>query len=273
MTLTDIQFIFNRAFSLTFERKKLLLAFIVLAFSGLLVVFCRALALNAGPWITLSLTFLPIFLCAGLLLSAGILLIRVYHDEIKQRPFRYRDIAANSWELIIGASYFAIPIILVYLLLWMVLGFFFLLTGIPGLGEFFGVLLAFGPFLINFGSLVLTLLSLSMLFFVAPLLALNGMNRIRVTQILGKRLRKDVFSNLFLGIIALLPLAALFGLLFLSAHLTGGICFTCSNPVYSVVQWFTMMIPFAAVLSPAVVFFFNFAAEAHVLILKGIKNA
>lgn len=273
MNLSDVQFIFNRALSLSFDRKKNLLVFVVLALCGLLVVFCRALALNAGQWILMSLTFVPVFLCAGILLSLGILLIRIYHDEVKQKPFRYRDILAKSWEIIIGASYFSIPIILCYLVLWMSLGFFVLMKEIPGVGDFFAVILAFGPFLINLGSIILGLLNISLLFFVTPVIALNGINRIRVSKILFNRLKGDMFSNIFLAFVAVLPFIFLFALLFLAAFLTGSVCYACENQLHAILQSFIIMIPFAALISPAVVFFFNFAAEAHVLITKSLRNA
>jgi hypothetical protein len=246
------------------------MCFIVLALCGLMVIFFRALAIHAGQWVIMSLTFLPFFLCAGVLLSTGIVLIRVYHDEIKNKSVKYTDILTKSWEIVIGASYFSIPIILSYLLLWMLLGIFVLLTEVPGIGEFFSVILAFGPFILNLGSLVLCFLNLSMLFLVTPIVALKGLNRIRVTQILVKRLREDAFSNIILAVVAMLPLIVFLGLLIFAAFLTETICYGCGNPLHQVLQWFFIMIPFTALLAPAVVFFFNFAAEAHVLIQKNI---
>lgn len=272
MNLKDVQLIFNRAVSLTFVKKKLLLAFIVLALCGLLVVFFRGLAINAGQWVTMSLTFLPFFLCAGLLLSTGIVLTRIYHDEIKRKPTSYKEILSKSFEVIVGASYFSIPIILSYLLLWMVLGIFVLLKQIPGIGEFFGVILVFGPFLLNLVTLVLCVLNMAMLFFVTPVVALKGLNRIRVTQILVKRLKNDMFSNIFLALVATFPLIVFIVLLSLAAFLTGTVCYGCENPLHNVLQWFFIMIPFTALLSPAVVFFFNFAAESHVLMQKQMQQ-
>lgn len=244
------------------------MVFLVLALCGLLVVFFRGLSIHAGQWILMSLTFLPFFLCAGVLLSMGILLIRVYHDEIKEKPINYSEILSKSWEVLIGASYFSIPIILSYLLLWILLGIFVMLKQIPAVGDIFAVILAFGPFLLNLGSIVLCLLNLSMLFFVTPIVALKGLNRIRVTQILVKRLKSDVFLNTILVFFSLLPLMAVTGLLILAAFLTGTVCYTCENPLHNVLQWFFIMIPFTALLSPAVIFFFNFAAEAHVLMQR-----
>jgi len=273
MTLSDIQFIFNRAFSKSFHMKKLLLVFVALALCGVLVVFFRGLAVNAGHWLILSLSFLPIFLCSGFLLSTGILLIRIYHDEIKNKPIKYGDIFAKSWEVILGSSYFSVPIILVYLLIWMLLGIFFLLRDIPSFGQFFAVILAFAPFLINLSSLLLCLLNFALLFFVAPVIALKGFNKIQISKSLVSRLENDPFSNLFFVLISVLPLFLVVLILSIAAFLTGTICYACEQPIYTVLQWFVIMIPFTALLSPAIVFFFNFAAEAHVLMQKELKQS
>lgn len=268
MDFQNISFIFNRALALTFSRKKLLFAFCLLVLSGLLVVFFRGLALHASQWVKLSLTFLPIFICTGILLSMGILLIRIYHDEIKRKEINYWQILSRSWEIAIGASYFAIPIIFAYLLLWMVLGIFVLLSEIPTVGEFFAAILAFGPFLINLGSLVLCILSLGILFFIAPLIAFKGLAGGVVSQLIIKRLEKDFFANFVLMLIALLPLALVITLLMLAAMLTGSLCLDCHSSLQTVLKWFFIMLPFTAFLTPAVIFFFNFAAEAHVLMQK-----
>src|SRR6476620_1407608 len=101
MQLIDIQRTFNRALLLTFSKRKLILTSVILAFCGLLMIFFHSLSMHAGYLFTLSLTFIPLFLCSGLLLSAGILLIRIYHDEVKKKEVRYRDVVARSWEVII----------------------------------------------------------------------------------------------------------------------------------------------------------------------------
>lgn len=268
MNLQDIQFIFNRAWSLTFIRKKLVSVFFVLMLCGVLVIFFQGLAKSAGQWVSMSLTFLPIFLCAGLLLSMGVVLIRIYHDEVKKKPISYRSIVGKSWDLIIGTAYLTIPIILTYLLLWMLLGVFFLLNDIPGIGGVFGVILAFAPFLLNIGALVLCLLSISTLFFVSPVVALRGINRIQLSRILATRIQQDLFLNLFFATIAAIPILLVSGLLSIAVVMTGAVCYVCENPTFEILQWFFVMIPFTAILTPAVIFFFNFAAESHVLIRK-----
>jgi len=268
MELNDIQFIFNRALTHTFERKKLLVVSTILLLCGLLVVFFRGLSLHTGQWLTMSLAFLPIFLCSGVLLAIGVLLIRVYHDQVKKKRASFRNVLSKSWDVMIGSSYLSIPLILAYLLLWMFLGIFFLLNDIPGVGGVFSVLLSFAPFLLNLGAIFLSLLSISLLFFVTPIVALRGMNRIQLSQVLAKRLQKDLFFTLFLATIAALPLLLLSGLLILAAAMTDAVCLTCNDPLYIMMQWFFIMVPFALILSPTVVFFFNFAAESHVLMQR-----
>jgi hypothetical protein len=272
MDFQAFSFIFNRSLAFTFSRKKLLFVFCVLALSGLLVVFFQGLSLHAGQWVQLSLTFLPIFICTGILLSMGILLIRIYHDEIKHKEVNYWNTLSRSWEVVIGASYFAIPIIFSYLLLWMLLGIFVLLSEIPAAGDFFSAVLSFAPFLINLGTLVLCLLGLAILFFISPLIALRGLERGAVFQMAVNRLEKDPFANFVLILIALLPLVLVISLLTLAATLTGTMCLNCQNSLQTIVKWFFMMVPFTAFLTPAVIFFFNFAAEAHVLMQKQLKE-
>lgn len=270
LDLDDIQDIFQRALTLTFTRKKFLAMFGVLLACGLLVVFCRGLALAANSWISLSLTFLPIFFSAGLLLAAGVVMIRAYHDEVKKRHVGYRTIFANSLDILIGTSYLSVPIILAYLILWMLLGVFFLLSEIPMIGSFFAMVLAFAPFLLNFGSLLLCVLSISLLYFVTPVIALRKMNRLQLVQTVTQRLQSDLFLNLFLATVAALPLLLLCGLLVLAAFLTGEMAYPdqTASSVYVILEWFFIMIPFTAILAPAAVFFFNFSAESYVLLQK-----
>ncbi len=270
MDFDALSFVFNRALNHTFSRKKYLIVFCILFLSGLLVVFFRGLSLNAGDWVRLSLTFLPIFLCTGILLSMGIFLVRIYHDEVKSREFNYLDTLSKSWEVIIGSSYFTIPIILSYLLLWILLGFFVLLSEIPVAGEFFSVLLSFAPFLIHLGTLLLCLLSLGVLFIMAPIVALKGLNRGIVFQTTIKRLECNPFANIVLGFLALFPLILIVVLLTIAAKLTGSICLECNTTLQTVLKWFVIMVPFTACLTPAIIFFFNFAAEAHVLMQKEV---
>lgn len=272
MEFADISFIFNRALSKTIERRKLLLVFVVSLLCGLMVVFFKGIALGAGSWTKKSLTFLPFFLCAGVMLSMGIMLIRIYHDEVKQKQVNYRDILAKSWEIIIGASYFSIPIILCYLLLWMLMGIFLLFEQVPLIGPIFNVILAFGPFLLNLGSVILCIFNVALLFYAAPALALKGLNGMWVSKSIVKKFKCDVFANILLALVASLPILSLLAVLSVAGMMSETSTVAITKPLFSTMRWVFIMVPFVACLTPAVIFFFNFSAEAHVLLMKRVAD-
>lgn len=268
MDLADISFIFNRALSKTIEKRKLIVVFCVALLCGLLVIFFKGIASGAGTWMKNSLYFLPFFLCAGVMLSMGIVLIRVYHDEIKQKAVSYRSVLAKSWEIVIGASYFSIPFILCYLLFWMLMGVFLLFEQVPVVGPFFSVILAFGPFLLNLGSVILCLLNVALLFYAAPALALKGLSGVSVSKSMIGKFTSDVFGSILLALIGVFPIVALIGILCLAGILSDPSHVVAAKPFYTTMRWVFMMVPFVACLTPAIIFFFNFAAEAHVLAMK-----
>jgi hypothetical protein len=266
MNWSDVERAFNRAVFLSFSRKKLALTFPVLVFCGILSVFCRALAYDASEWIAFSFAFLPIFLSSGILLALGSLLARIHYHEAKSLSLSFRRLIGGSLDLMIGTSYLSVPPILVYLLLWIVLGLFFLLKEIPGVGDFFSVVLSFGPFLLILGSLLLCLFNVGMLFFVAPAAALQSIKRGSLAKRVFDALKTRAFSAIALFFIAIIPTLFVAALLSAAAMLTN-VSFSISERSLSVaMEWFFIMLPFAAVLSPAVVFFFNFAAESFALL-------
>lgn len=265
MTLLELQRAFNRAFWGSFSRQKIFFTFIMLVACGLLAVFCRGLGVLSSGWVAISLAFVPIFLSTGILLFCGILLVRNYHDEVKNRKKPFWILFAKSLDLMLGASTLVIPLILFYLFLWVILGIFFLLKEIPALGEVISVIFAFAPFLLILGSLVLSFLGLCLLFFAVPAIALKGDEKYEAIKGIGIRLKSNILGNAQLMVLGLLPAIVLSGFLVLAAVLTD-ISYLPSGSVLNIVmQWFFIMVPFALILSPAVVFFFNFATEAHVL--------
>ncbi len=243
--------------------------FSVLAMCGLVVVFFRGLALHAGKWVGMSLLFLPIFICGGLLLSGGIALIRLYHDEVKGKPINLKQTLLNSLEVMVSAAYVTVPLILAYLLLWILLGLFLLLQEIPMVGPSLGVLLSFGPFLLNLCALLLCVIMLTLLFFATPAMALLKKQGRGISGVIRQRLISDPFSNLVALLVGVVPVVAIGGILSLAAYLSGG---ELGQSPYVVIEWFIIMIPFTALLTPTVVFFFNFAAEAHVSMRSQLKQ-
>jgi len=268
MHWNDLEKAFNRAIILSVSRRKLALAFPILVLCGILSVFCRAVSFESGEWIAMSFAFLPILFSSGILLALGVLLIRMHHHEAKQIALDFRKLIGGSMDLIIGTSYLSILPILAYLFLWTLLGVFFLLKEIPIVGDCFSVVLSFGPFLLIFGSLLLCLFNLGLLFFVAPAAALQPLKNIPLSKRVWNVLNRKLFTALILLTVALIPIAFIGGLLCLAAFLTNVSFLVAERSLSVALEWFFIMLPFCAILTPAVVFFFNFAAESYQLLQK-----
>lgn len=263
MNWTDVEKSFSRAVLFSFSKRKMLLTFPALVLCGILIVFCKAVSHGASDWVSMSLAFLPILLSSGVLLALGVLLIRIHMHEVKSLHLGFRRLIAGSIELIMGTSYLSVPPVLAYLFLWVALGLFFLLGEIPGIGDFFSVVFAFAPFLLIFSSILLCLLNLALLFFIAPLAAFQQFRKVSTAKRVLTLFQGQILSSVALFLLALAPIAFVAALLTLSASLTS---VSLEKPLSIALEWFFIMIPFAAILTPAVIFFFNFAAESYQLL-------
>jgi len=272
MTWKEVEHAFNRALKFTYSRRKLLFTIPILIFCGLIIVCFRALGAKANDWLAVSMTFLPIFFSFAVLLAAGIILIRIYHHEVKGLPIGYKKTLGASKDLMVEVAYLAVPMVLLYLILWTLLGIFYLFKEIPVIGDALGVILSFGPFLLLLGSFLLSILSLAVLFFVTPCVAFKSSAQFEVLRSVLKRLQFSPFSNLALMLLGLLPLILITGLMTIAAIMTGKNYVAADNPPTIGLEWFFIMLPFSALLAPVVIFFFNFSAEAHVLMVKKMKE-
>ncbi|HEY2810340.1 MAG TPA: hypothetical protein VGJ00_02990 [Rhabdochlamydiaceae bacterium] len=269
MTWKEVEIIFNRALSLTFSRKKLCFTAAILVLCGMLIVLCRAIAAKANEYITLSLTFFPIFCCTAVLLLLGILLIRIYHHEIKKLPVSYARTLVSSKGLLIEVAYLCIPLVLAYFVLWAFLGMFYLLKCIPLFGNAFGVIFSFGPFLLLLSFFAICIASVLLLFFMTPCIALQS--KVDV-ELLVQRFKSNPFSNILLLLLGLIPLFFLTGLMIGAAVMTGKSYFEAEKAVEVGFQWFFIMLPFCILLAPTIIFFFNFSAECHALMVKKMRG-
>jgi len=259
---------FDRAFRFSCSKKKFFFLFPILVFCGTIIVFCRTIASWAGDWLKISLAFLPVFLCTALLLTVGVVLIRIYHHEVKKIPFSYRKTIKDSKELMSWISHLAVPLFLAYLVLWTLLGLFYLLKEIPYAGQLIGFLLSFGPFLLVLGSLVLVLFSIFLLFFVTPPVALKSLVDDKLLKHLFYRLNESIFSHVVLFLFGLLPLLFIVLMMSLAAYITDLSYMSASHPFTLSLEWFFIMVPFCAILTPLMTFFFNFAAESYISLTR-----
>ena len=260
MNLEVLQTLFKKAWK-NIDKKKSLLVFFCLCVCGVLVVFSRVASMNTNSWAALSLTFAPIFIIGGLLFGLGVLLIKDYRNCQEGTEMSYLQIATNSMKTLVSVSYITLPMLLLCLLSWLVLGVFFLLKEIPGIGDFVGVFLSFAPFVLILTSLFLVFFNVVMLFFVTPQLSSDEDIDINFWKKIWSKISKSPLVSIMGFVIASMPL--FFGLVFLmaAAVLTQKSYLTAIDPLLIGLKWFFLMLPFNALLTPAIIFFFNFSFE------------
>lgn len=246
--------IFTRAFKLAYNKKKLLAAFATLSACGLVSSFCHVTTSN--PWLNVGFMLLPLFLSALLLMPLGVLLVRYYHDEIRRGRASLRETSLLSWELMISSAYLMLPPLLLFLVLWACLGLFTLLQEIPGLH----IILSFAPFLLLLACLVLAASTIFLLFVAPGTLGLTNRREARKALGIVSRVKKDPIGNILFFGKALIPAAVTLFFLFLTKALMFPVELSLVGQIF---KNFVIMIPFVALLSFPVVFFFNMAAEAH----------
>lgn len=270
MTLKDLAQMFNRSLAHSFGLKKFFCLFLTLILSGLIFLFFQAISTLVGSWFQLLLKYIPLFVIIGFIMAAGTVLIRFYAREREGEKLSFSEVAWQSWDLVFKASFLALPLLLAFLIFWILIGLFLLLKAIPYLGAFFGVFLAFAPFLLNLGTLILLFAALLAFFFVAPPLATTEkVNRIALFE----RIKKDLFTNLLLLGVAYLPVWIVWEFIGNAAGMTFQLYTQGTGPFQIVLRSLFMMLPFVAILSPAITFFFNFAYEAYLHLEKELEDS
>jgi len=200
-------------------------------------------------------------------------LIRSYHDEIKETESSFGKLFMRSWHAALSSAYVFMPIVLVFLSVWAMLGLFYLVREIPMLGDFFASILSTGPFLLHFVALALCAFSIYILFVVTPNFALKAFLEATLMTQESKIYLSHFFVRVVLLLVSIFPLLLSALLLTIAATMTTHGFVTSTNHLQMVVQWLMIMLPYAVLLSPSVVFFFNMAAETHVSIHKKDEQA
>jgi len=116
--------------------------------------------------------------------------------------------------------------------------------------------------------MLVPVLNLFLLFFATPHIALNSRLKLKLAEDVYRRFSENLFSNLLLFLLGVVPLLLVVGLLSLAAFLTGVNFFINTETLAIALQWFFIMIPFCAILTPGILFFFNFAVESYALMQK-----
>lgn len=271
MNLEVFQKLFQKAW-LAIDKKKYLVVFFSLCLCGLIVVFSRVIAIQAGGWVKLSLSFAPIFFIGGLLFTLGVFLIKTYQRELKGEVFSFVKVALGSSKTLATVAYITMPMLLLCLLNWLVLGVFFLLKEIPGIGDFVGVFLSFAPFVLILLSLLMVFLNVMLLFFLTPEISKEEALNTKTWKNLFFKLIQNPLISLMSLFVAITPLAFILFFLVFAALLTQISYLPTINPLLIGLKWFFLMLPFNALLAPAIIFFFNFSFECNQLLSESFKE-
>ncbi|HSX12433.1 MAG TPA: hypothetical protein VLF61_02985 [Rhabdochlamydiaceae bacterium] len=272
MTWEELELIFNRALRFSFSRKKLLFILPVAMACGFITALSRAISYGVSDWIHINFVFLPIFLCGSLLLFSGVVLTRIYHHEVKGLEVNFHQVLLQSRSLFLAIFHLAVPLFFAYTILWMTLGLFYLAKMIFPMSDVMGAVLSFGPFLLVLAALVLSFFNLLLLFFATPQAALKSDYRPEQLKEIFVYFRENPFLTVVFPVLGILPILFAAGLLSLAAVVTDLMYVGAKQHLSVALQWFFMMLPFSILLAPAVVFFFNFAAESYVLIQRKTKK-
>jgi hypothetical protein len=128
--------------------------------------------------------------------------------------------------------------------------------------------LAFGPFLLIVCLLVLCLANIGLLFFVVPAVAHQSVKRLELWVQLRKTLQTRPFQSALLFFLGILPVLLMGALLSLAATMTNLSFAIDQATAAQALEWFFVMIPFCALLTPPTLFFFHFAAESYTLLRR-----
>jgi len=260
MKINDLAQIFNRSFQRVFDIQKFFPIFIALIFSGLFFLFFQGMAKDISNWLKLLVLCLPFFVMVALVMTAGAMTTKVYAQQREEKVISMKEILFSSRKQIQRASYCALILFSSFLASWILLGIFISIKSIPYLGPFLGVILAFIPFLLNLCILLLFFAALLVLFFCTPLITFEEkVNK----ETIKARLQTDLFTHLLFIIIASLPLWIVWMFVYKALLLTFSVYSFGDYDVEKVLQSLFILIPFSAVLTFPLIFFFNLAQEAY----------
>jgi hypothetical protein len=262
MNWTSLETAFQKAFRGSFSYRQCLTAFVALVSSGSLTVLCWALSYKAPAWISLSLFFVPIFASFAILLIAGMILCKMYLQEDRRSDFSFEQILFWAKEIFISIASLVRSFLFIYLIVWSAMGVFFLLKALPWIGEFLSIFLSIGPFLFIFASFLLCFASVVFVFFVAPMATLDTIRSGTLLHKVWQIWQGHILSALLLLFLSAIPFLFTTILLYFSAMLTNTSFFSSESSLSIAMQRFLLMIPFVAILTPSLVFFFHFAVES-----------
>ncbi|MFZ4773126.1 MAG: hypothetical protein ACOYK9_03960 [Chlamydiia bacterium] len=254
--MRELEEMCKRAFAASLNREKILLAYPVLLLASLISVFMLAVLHNAHDWVIFGAISVPIYLSLGLLGSLAVFIHRIYYHELKGETVNYKDILKASFNRMLNGVFFALPLVIVHLLLWLLLGLFLLVGSIPYVGPIIAVILAMLPFAFMTIMTVIPLLTFFALFYGSSYFAFD----LKVDFDSFKEQPLTIIGHFLIAALPLLIGGALLGGIYLvTMHLFG----VANNVIALSLQRLFLLVPFSFYLTPLVLFFFHFGLESY----------
>jgi len=257
----ELEEMLKRAYRASLAKEKIFLAYPVLLLASLIAVFTFAILHQAHEWVIFGAISVPIYLTLGLLGSLAVFIHRIYYHELRGETVNYKDILKASLNRMLNGVFLALPLIITHVSLWLLMGLFYLVQGIPYFGPVFAVLFAMFPFAFLMAMGLLPLISLFALFYGSSFFAFDlnldfSHFKERPSMVLGHFM------------LALLPL--LLGTTFLGAvyWLTMTLFGVENNVIAISLQRLFLLLPFSFYLTPFVLFFFHFGLESYRSFIK-----
>ncbi|NGX34919.1 MAG: hypothetical protein K1060chlam1_01281 [Candidatus Anoxychlamydiales bacterium] len=273
MILKDLDKFFTRAFLFSFNKKKLFFTYPFIFLIGIIHIFFRSLVAGPGTWTNLSFIFLPIFISFAILFVLGVFLARIYFHDVKNLKCSYMEILKKSVDKISYTFYISILSIVAFVILWIIFGFLAAIKDIPHIGSFIGVFISIVAYILILFFIVLVILNLLFLFFLTPSISLKPKLKIKGFFEILKNLKKNIFVNFSLFLIAVITVFIPAFLLFISASLTKSYFAIRLDSIYLGLESFFIMLPVSILITPFVIFFFNFAIESFNILHKKTESS
>jgi len=262
MEILELPKLYRHAYLNTLSRQRCLWTTAIIALSQVPILFSFALGAAAPLWTDIGIKFSALYLSFGILLSFGIFLMRLYRSKQEFTMISYRDFGMGFWKAWLHACHLIIPILLLGMMLWVILGIFALIQEIPYAGPYLATFLSPGAFLATLSLLLLLVACGLLLYFATPFIALKGTYDLNVIKQSLLQHAKTPLTSLAFFAIACLPVTIL-GIFAYAAHVLTSKLLCPPSTTCETLQWLFLILPTSLFLSPGILFFFNFAYEAN----------
>jgi len=253
MTLDEMA---KRALEASLKKEKIFLAYPILLLTTLISVFVLAILDNAHDWVVFGAISVPVYLSIGLMGSLSVFIHRLYYHELKGETIDYKEIFKASMNRMWNGVFLALPLILTHVILWVLMGLFYLLQGVPYAGPIVAVLFSMLPFAFMMIMTILPLFAFFILFYGSTFFSFD----LKVDLDCLKENPLTIAKHFAIGTVPLLLGGVVLGVIYWATMDLFGVT---NNIVALSLQRLFLLAPFSFYLTPFVLFFFHFGLESY----------